>query len=257
MDKVDFEYKINKKFYNEYYARYLLEYFYSDIFKNAKVLDRPDVWAIDETGKTKGVGVEVTTLLDSYYNTLKKYKKMWAEQKLSLEMIAKSIPTVLRNKIGINSHGNLILVGKNKGHFLSKSLIGLETTIKMKLDKLQSYKEFDLNNLFIFATNLNPDCTVEKIFEKIKQIDKSTYIRLYDYIMIFNYDTLQIYPFAETGQPKVYKVNDETKFFCNKLAEMEEKRILDEYDQHQKLKKINRLNVNKRIPSSPKGKENT
>lgn len=223
MDKVEFEFKINNKYYNEYYARYLLEYFFTDIFKNAKVVDRPDIW-VEAEGEHKSIGVEVTTLLDTYYNTLKRYKRAWAEKGLSLEQITKVIPALLKNKVGINSHGNLILLGKNKSS-PSRSLTGLETTIKIKLEKLQGYRSFDLNNLFVFVGNLNPECTVEKIFEKIKQIKTAEYPKIFNYIMIFNYDELQVYPFSEKGLPEIYKVSEETRFFCDKLAEIEEQRI--------------------------------
>lgn len=237
MDKVDFEFRINSKFYNEHYARYLLESFFSDTFKNAEVADKPDIW-VEGEGEVKGIGVEVTTLLDTYYNTLKKYRRAWADQELSLEQIAKSVPTLLRNKLGVNSHGNIILIGKNKRNSLPKSLMGIETTIKTKLEKLQFYREFDMTSLFIFATNLNPECTVDRIFETIKKIDKSAYKRLFETIMIFDYENLQIYPLAEEGTPEVYKVTDETKFFCDKLADMEEKRIMKEYNNKKAMKKF-------------------
>jgi len=242
MDKVDFEYKINNKHYNEYFAKYLLECIYGDAFKNAKIADRPDIWVESENG---GIGVEVTTLLDTYYNTLKQYKKAWANQGLTFEQIAKVIPTILKNKIGINHHGNLILLGNGNRHSLSKSLKGLETAIKIKLNKLQDYKKFESNNLFIFATNLSPDCTVEKINkhltkifqDKSSKIEKSKHSRLFENIMIFNYNTLQIYPFENRDNPEIIPVNDEMRLYCDTLAEYEQNRIEAEYSEKQKLKK--------------------
>lgn len=238
MDKVDFEYKINNKYYNEYYARYLLESLYSDAFKNAIVYDRPDIWVESENG---GIGVEVTTLLDTYYNTLKKYKKAWSKQELSIEQISKSIPALLKNKIGINKHGNLILLGNQNRHSLSKSLSGLEATIRIKLNKVQDYKNFESNNLFIFATNLSPNCSPEKIFEMLKNFDKSKFKKLFDTIMIFNYDEVQVYPFSMIGKPIFFPITNETKFYCDQLANIEQERILSEYNKKQELKKERKI----------------
>ena len=255
MDKVDFEFKINNKNYNEYYARYLLEGLYGDAFKDARIADRPDIWVEGENG---GIGVEVTTLLDTYYNTLKKYKKVWAKKGLTLEQITRSIPSLLKNKIGINSYGNLVLIGNEKRHSISKSLKGLETTIRTKLNKMQHYRQFESLNLFIFATNLSPDCSIENIHEMLKKIDKSKYPNTFDSIMIFNYDTIQIFPFKIIGKPEIYQVNDETRLYCDKLAEIEQTRIATAYDEKQKQKKeLLKLQKSKKPQNENPEKEST
>lgn len=246
MDKVDFEFKINNKNYNEYYAKFLLESIYADAFKDAKIVDRPDIWVECENG---GIGVEVTTLLDTYYNTLKKYKKVWSKNEMTLEQIAKYVPSLLKKKIGINEHGNLILLNNEKRHSITKSLKGLEITIRTKLNKMQSYKQFESLNLFIFATNLSPDCNIGSIHEMLKSIDRSKHPNNFDTIMIFNYDTIQIYPFKIMGKPEVFPVSEETKMYCDMLAEMEQNKIANDYSEKQKQKKL------KNKPQKPQEKQ--
>ncbi len=247
MKKIDFECKINNKYYNEYYAKFLLEHFYGEVFSNARIMDRPDIWVKNSDGK-ECIGVEVTTLLDTYYNTLKKYKKAWSKQQKSLEEIVKSMPRILKNKVGINDYGNLVLIRGDNRHTLSKNLTGLEITIKSKLNKLQNYKPIDLINLFIFAPNLAQKFSFQKIFEMIKRIDKNHYSRIFDYIMIFNYDELQIYPYGASGEPEVYPVSDDTRYYCDKLAESEQIKMTNAYNEIQKLKKS-------RLKTKPKAKK--
>lgn len=234
MDKVDFEFKINDKNYNEYFARFILETVYGEAFSDAKVMDRPDIWVESENG---GIGVEVTTLLDIYYNTLKKYKKAWSKKGLTIEEIVKSVPSLLKNKLGINQYGNLILLNNEKRHTLAKSLKGLETTIRTKLHRLQHYKNFASLNLFIFATNLSPNCTVEKIMEMLAKIDKSKFPSVFDSIMIFNYDSIIVFPFGIDGQPEKYDLDEESINSCDKLAQEQQSRLAVEYDTRMKRKK--------------------
>lgn len=248
MDKVDFEFKINNKNYNEHFAMYLLKSIYGDSFKNAKVADRPDIWIENDQG-VGCIGFEITTLLDTYYNTLKKYKKAWSKMGLTIEQIAKQVPSLLKNKIGINSHGNLVLIGNEKRHTLSKSLKGLESTIISKLNKLQYYRPFQSQNLFIFATNLSPVCSTNKIQDVLKKIDQSKYKETFENIFIFNYEELQIFNFASLSSPESIPISEDVRLFCDKLAEQEQKKIETEYN-----KRLNNKKQNKKLIAKNKSK---
>ena len=227
MDKVDFEFKINDKSYNEPFARHLLAYLYDPILANAENKDKPDIWNI-----SSNYGVEITTLTDTYYNTLNRYKRVWARREMTLEQIVKNQPTLLQGKLGVNKHGNLILLKTTEGRrTVAKSQKGLATTVAMKLRKLQSYRIFNRNDLFIFAPNLHVACTPQKIGQALANLEKLTNIKidnfknLYDNILIYNYTEIMIFPFKEKGVMRIIEVPSEIREKCNALATKEADKI--------------------------------
>lgn len=223
MEKVDFDYKINDKVYNETFARHLLATVYDSNLKYSKSCDKPDIW------NTKfSHGIEVTTLTDTYYNTLNRYKQVWARRGMTLEQIVKHQPAILQGKLGINKYGNLILLNTTEAkHTVSINQKSIVTTITMKLRKLQNYKIFNKNDLFIFAPNLHSSCTPAIIHKCLNKIDRTTGAKLerfnniYDTIIIYTFTNLYIFPFKNGGNLSVIKVLPETCDYCDRLATIE------------------------------------
>lgn len=220
MDKIDFEYKINSSAYNESFARYLVERVYVPEFKYASVQDKPDIW-----NTATNHGIEVTTLTNTYYNTLNRYRRVWAEKKLTLEQIIKQQPTLLKGKLGINKHGNIILLNLTDGKkSVARSQKGLASTVALKLRKLKNYEEFATTDLFIFAPDLHGACTTNHIKDAIYNIEKLTNVKLnmfdklYDNILVFTYTNLIVVPFKEKTAIKVINVTPEDRDYCDKFA---------------------------------------
>ena len=241
MDKVDFEFKINDKAYNEPFAKYLLSYVYDKNLTASYHNDKPDIW-----NNYPSHGVEVTTLTDTYYNTLSRYKRVWARKQMTLEQIVKNQPTLLQGKVGINKHGNLILLKTTEGRrTVAKSQKGLATTVAMKLRKLQSYKIFDRNDLFIFAPNLHVACTPQKIQQALSSLEKFTSIKidnfkhLYDNIIIYNYTDLLIIPFKQMSAMQIIEVASEIRNICDQQASADAAKTNADKEAKKQLKKQN------------------
>lgn len=220
MDKIDFEYKINSKDYNEPFAKELLTIAINKNLKKSKNKDKPDIWSPDNK-----YGIEITTLADTYRNTLNRYKRIWAKKELTLEQIAKGQPSLLRGKLGINKYGNLILLNSSEAkRTVEKSQKDIATTVAMKLQKLQNYKIFERNDLFIFAPNLHGACSPAKIQQSLSNIEKLSNIRLgnldysYNNIFVYTYTELIYIPFTDTGVMQVIPISEEIRNDCDKMA---------------------------------------
>lgn len=243
MDKVDFEFKINDKAYNESFARHLLGEIFDGFLKRSSNKDKPDIW-----NNKDSYGIEITTLTDTYYNTLNRYKRVWARKELTLEQIVKNQPSLLQGKLGINKYGNLILLKTTQGkRTVAKSQKGIATTVAMKLRKLQNYKIFNRNDLFIFAPNLHVACTPQKIQQSLENIEKLASVKLdtlkylYDNIFIYTYNQIYIYPFKDIGAMQIIDVPTDMRERCDKKATIEANKINYERELKKQAKK-NSLN---------------
>lgn len=220
MDKVDFEYKINSKDYNEPFAKELLTIVVNENLRKSQNRDKPDIWSQDNK-----YGIEITTLTDTYRNTLNRYKRIWAKKGLTLEQITKGQPSLLRGKLGVNKYGNLILLNNSEAkRTVEKSQKGIATTVAMKLQKLQNYKIFERNDLFIFAPNLHVACSPAKIQQSLSNIEKLSNIKLsnfehfYNNIFVYTYNELIYLPFTDTGVMQVIPISDDIRNACDKVA---------------------------------------
>lgn len=247
MNKTDFERKINSKEYNEPFAQQLLALTIDNDLKNSTNNDRPDIWYGDN------YGIEVTTLTDTYYKTLNRYKPIWSSKNMTLEQIIHNQPLLLQGKIGINKHGNLIILKTTDGkRTVAKGQKGIASTVAMKLQKLQHYKIFDRNDLFIFAPNLHVACTPAKIQQSIANIEQLTNIEVekfqykYDNIFVYTYDKLISIPFNLPGAMRVIEVNDEIRNICNRVAMPKLKAEIKRRDEKHKKKKEHSNNIEER-----------
>ncbi|MBQ8451742.1 MAG: hypothetical protein IJ538_03085 [Clostridia bacterium] len=238
--KNDFEIAINNKCFNESYAKYLMEE-YSPEFKFAVVRDKPDIQleSRHEVGSnpTPSIGIEVTTLMDTYRNALARFRRFASSSKMSIEGLASHVPTILKGIIGVNKHGNLIVLGSRGERTIKKGLSGIARTLEIKYKKLQEYEQFDENDLFIFAINLSAGCDTTTIGNLIRNFDKRKYEKRYNYIYIFTYETLQIYE-AETGKSVEVDITNETREICNARA-LKDKLLADERNAPNKPKAEN------------------
>ena len=241
MDKVDFEFKINDKAYNEPFAQYLLACLYDETLASSENKDKPDIWNLDQSH-----GIEITTLTDTYYNTLNRYKRVWARRQMTLEQIVKNQPTLLQGKLGVNKHGNLILLKTTEGRrTVAKSQKGIATTVAMKLRKLQSYKIFNRNDLFIFAPNLHVACTPQKIQQALSNLPKYTNIKvdnfknLYDNIIVYNYTELLVVPFKQSSAIRIIEVPQEIRELCDQQATIAADKVNAAKELKKQLKKEN------------------
>lgn len=216
LDKLEFENKIANNEYAERFAKFLLADVYNAKFKNAKQSDRPDIQYINAKASE---GMEVTSLADVYYNTLKRYKRLWGKSKLTLEEIVSVLPSILRGSLTINRYGNIVFIqssGKNRS--VKKSQQDIIATLNNKLAKLQKYKQFDKNNLLIFAPNLNIACNADRISEALKFVDKSKYNYVYDNVLVVTFDTLSVFPFKHSGRIQIYGIDKHTRESCDERA---------------------------------------
>lgn len=241
MDKVDFEFKINDKAYNEPFAKCLLACLYDETLASSENKDKPDIWNLD-----KSHGIEITTLTDTYYNTLNRYKRVWARRQMTLEQVVKNQPTLLQGKLGVNKYGNLILLKTTEGRrTVAKSQKGIATTVAMKLRKLQSYKIFNRNDLFIFAPNLHVACTPQKIQQALSNLPKYTNIKvdnfknLYDNVIVYNYTELLIVPFKQSSVMHIIEVPQEIRELCDQQATIAADKVNAAKELKKQLKKEN------------------
>ena len=227
MDKVDFEFKINDKAYNEPFAKQLLTELYDKGLVHSSNKDKPDIW-----NNSQSYGIEITTLTDTYRNTLNRYKRVWAKRNMNLEQIVKNQPTLLQGKLGINKYGNLILLNATGGkRSISKSQKSIATTVEMKLRKLQTYKIFNRNDLFIFAPNLHVGCTPQKVqqaissIETLTRIDLSSFNHKYNNIIVYTYNEMIIVPFKDVGVLRIINVPASIRDSCDKVATLEAEKV--------------------------------
>ncbi|MBQ8425380.1 MAG: hypothetical protein IJX17_05110 [Clostridia bacterium] len=215
MDKVEFEYKINNKIYNEHFAKYLLSKVFDISLEKSKNADRPDILFIH---KNESYGIEVTTVIDPFYNALKRYRQVWAKSNMTLEEITHSLPTILKGKLALNIEGNIVLRSPYNKHLTENIINKLIEMVQDKYEKLQDYEKFEKNDLFVFATNLSENINVDKIKLVLDGIDKTNFKTTFDNIIIFNYNELQIYPKNQNEEVRVIKISNETIESCDKLA---------------------------------------
>ena len=241
MDKQLFESRMREKDkrYSENFAKALLAIKVNPDFAKAENSECPDL-KLKTTDSS--VGVEVTRLICSYFVALRHYSKIWSSKKMSLEQIVMSLPPELRDSLGINNSGHVVplkSLGDKIGINKMKKQIG--NIYKGKLTKLQKYEKFDQNNLFIFATELNPNMSESQIYAGLKtMIDTRKYETTYDKVYVFTYNKLLIY-----GMKKPYReiisVDDDDINTCNKYANQMVKnntsQVLHNYFAEDKLEK--------------------
>lgn len=215
MDKVEFEYKINNKIYNEHFAKYLLSTVFDISLEKSQNADRPDILFIDKNGS---YGIEVTTVIDAFYNALKRYKQVWAKSNMTLEEIIHSMPNILKGKLALNIDGSVVLRSPYNKHLTENVINKLIEMVQEKYEKLQSYEKFERNDLFVFMTNLSENIKTDKIKLVLDGIDKSNFKTTFDNVMIFNYNELQVYSQKEDGKVEVLKISNEIVDKCDKLA---------------------------------------
>lgn len=215
MDKVEFEYKINNKVYNEHFAKYLLSTVFDLSLEKSINADRPDILFFDKNGS---YGIEVTTVIDAFYNALKRYRQVWAKNNLTLEEITQSLPNILKGKLTLSIDGNIVLRSPYNRHLTDNVINKLIEMVEGKYEKLQEYKTFEKNDLFVFATSLSENISTERIKAVLDSIDKSNFKITFDNIMIFNYNELQVYSQLPEHQVKVLKISNEVIDKCDKLA---------------------------------------
>lgn len=212
MDKVDFEDNLRNKEYAERYAKLLLGEVYHCKYNYAIQADKPDI----QYYGNKTEGIEVTSLSDINYNQLKRYKKTWAKNDMTLEEIVATLPTNLKGSLTVNKYGNIAFSKKSgKRHSIKKWKDEIIGSVTAKLNKLQEYKKFDENNLLIFAPTLTKDLNAEQIAEALNLIDQTKFSYVYDNILILTYNSLSVYPFKNKGKFKTYYINEKTREYCN------------------------------------------
>ena len=215
MDKVEFEYKINNKIYNEHFAKYLLSTVFDLSLEKSQNADRPDILFADKNGS---YGIEVTTVIDPFYNALKRYKQVWAKSNMTLEEITHSLPTILKGKLALNIDGSIVLRSPYNRHLTENVINKLIEMVQDKYEKLQDYEKFEKNDLFVFATNISENIKTDKIKLVLDGIDKTNFKTTFDNIIIFNYNELQIYPKNQSEEVRVINISNETIESCDKLA---------------------------------------
>lgn len=237
MDKQLFETRMREKDkrYSENFAKALLALKVNEQFKDAQNAECPDL-------QLDNCGVEVTRLICSYFVALRHYSKIWSSKKMSLEQIIMSLPPELKDSLGINSSGHVVplkSLGDKIGINKMKKQIG--HIYKGKLEKLQKYEKFDQNNLFIFATELNPNMTESQIYAGLKtMIDTRKYQTTYDKVYVFTYNKLLIYGMKQPYRD-IISVDSQTIDLCNRYANQMVKKgtsqVLNEYFTSQELEK--------------------
>ena len=217
MDKIQFENRMREidKKYSEYFAQAIIASVYDRRFIHSQTIESPDIQL------STIHGVEVTRLICSYYKTLKHYAKAWSKQGLSIEQIVQKLPNELKNAIGLN-HDCKIVPLKSLGENISmrKMKKKLAEILDTKLDRLQQYKLFDQNSLFIYATELNKNFTSSKMLSTfLNQSKIHDYSLRFDNIMVFTYDKLVI--FDLNNFDRAYKeiiIDQNIIDFCDKYS---------------------------------------
>ena len=216
MNKLDFDYKLGVKQYNECFAKHLLEIVYDAKFLDAEQKDKPDIWDLSSSH-----GIEVTTISDTYYNSLRNYKKMWSRQGFTLEQIIQHQPSLLQGKLGIDKNGQIILLNNNKDQYtVKKNKRALISTIEMKIKKYQHYKKFKHNDLFIFATSFGPDFNQNHMQSAIKNVNFRGFNQFYDNVLVFTYDKLYIYNLKEANLLNIFEVQEADIDYADSFADI-------------------------------------
>lgn len=158
------------KYYYEYYAKVVLEELYPEEFINLKKGERPDLQTDD-----KKWGVEVTTAIDVEKGTSERDLKR----------------SILPEKAGGDSV-DLILRAFNK-----------------KLNKLNGYKYFRRNGLFIFSDIYADDEMIMKVVHDMKQLQKNISKKFYEVFVLVpgKCYCLNLY----TGRYKTHPIESETQ----------------------------------------------
>lgn len=220
MEKVVFENRMREidKRYSEYFAQALLALSYDRNFVSSKTDECLDI-QLQQPGDNQGV--EVTRFICSYYKTLKRYAKAWANKGLSIEQIVKNLPEELKNSVGLNHDCKIVpLKSLGENNSITKTKKKFAEILDVKLDRLKKYKKFDKNSLFIFATELNKDFSSKQMLSAfINQSHlKGADIR-FDNIMVFTFDKLVIFDLNRFDN--IYNeivVEQDTIDFCDKFA---------------------------------------
>ncbi len=258
MDKL-WEDNLDDKDYNEHFAMFLLTELYDQKFDSADVADKPDIQLFSKTKNGK-VGVEVTSLKDNYVGKFYLFRNQSIKQQWTIEDIARNIPPLLKGKVSLNRQGKLMFYAKHRNpEYVDTELDCLQDTISTKLRKLQDYKKFNDNFLFIYATAL-AGVSVDKISQKIKQA-KGKFDHSYDKIMLYTYDTLQVYNYKNKPL-EIYAITEQLHEYCHNKAlimKQREKRKKDQKKARKFLRKMayqQKINKKKSKAETPSKEEN-
>lgn len=236
MEKVDLENILREKDkkYSEYFAKAMLALCEDKLFVKATNGESPDIHLVS---KNFSCGVEVTRFVASYYKELKKYTKAWAKNNMTLEQIVKSLPENLQDVVGINEYG-LIVPMQSLGEHISNEKMKqqLADIYQSKTERLQQYKLYDSNRLFIFATELNPKLKYGSIFTSfLNKANVSDYIVHYDRVYIFTYNALYTFNLKDhySSSNQIKPISGSQIAICNKYAKQMAKKghstVLDDY----------------------------
>ena len=218
--KVEFENRMREKNtkYSEYFAQALLAIAYDQNFIDSVADERPDIHL---ENKNISHGVEVTRSVCSYFKTLKRYESACANKGLTIEEFLMGLPLEYRNKLGINRDGKLEpLVSLGKENSITKTKKLFADILDAKLDRLQQYKKFDKNSLFIIATELNDNFTIHQMLSAfLHQSKLKDYTLRFDNIMVFTYDKLVVFDLHKHDKSfEEIKISTDTIDLCNKYA---------------------------------------
>ncbi|MCH3963041.1 MAG: hypothetical protein LKE46_02095 [Clostridium sp.] len=173
------------KYYYEYYAKVVLEELYPEEFTNLKKGERPDLQNDD-----KKWGVEVTTAIGVEKGTAESlYMRIYRNLEQEVEKDLKR--NILREKADGDSF-DLILRAFNK-----------------KLNKLNGYKYFRRNGLFIFSDIYADDEMIMKVVHDMKQLQKNISKKFYEVFVLVpgKCYCLNLY----TGRYKTHPIESETQ----------------------------------------------
>lgn len=208
------DHNLDNKVYNEFFAKCLLEKVLTKEYAAATIKDKPD---IQLQTHDFSVGVEVTSLKDSYLGVFHRFRKVCKDKNWTMDEIKKRLPKLLKGRVRLNKWGKLIYLSTANQKFIHQELLCLKKTLEIKLAKLQSYQQFQHNHLFIYATTLS-DCKVEGIKRIMQSIKSTKYRYLYDDIILYTGETLQIYSYQKEKPVFIIGVTPEQVEYCHERA---------------------------------------
>ena len=170
-----------------------------DDFNNISKTERPDIQT-----KNNDIGIEVTRVFETKYGELEFFSKLiqgkTKEQIISLANENKQLQKFIRNK-------HILFHGNSNGIFygIGDNIEPILDSIEDKLNKLQVYKKFDKNVLFlIIKFQILDKITIERfIIKEISELEKFFEYK-YDEYIIFDY--LKNVIFVINGKKQVTEI---------------------------------------------------